>query len=341
MEPTYIIAEAGVNHNGNAKIAKQLVDAAVDAGANFIKFQTFRAESLVTRQTSVADYQKKHLQCEVDQSQYTMLKRLELDINNHREIIRYCIERGIGFLSTPFDIESIDLLENLGISMFKVPSGEVTNLPYLERVASMDKPVILSTGMCLMEEVEMALEILTSASLDKKDITILHCNTEYPTPYQDVNLGAMVTIQRHLGVKVGYSDHTLGIEIPIAAVALGAVVIEKHITLDRNMNGPDHASSLEPLEFKQMVQSVRNIEVALGDGVKRPSPSESANILFARKSIHILKGMRKGQQIKRNDLIMKRPGDGISPMKLYQVVGKRVKKDLVADHKLGWGDLIS
>ena len=275
-----IIAEAGVNHNGSIETAKQLINVAADAGADFVKFQTFRADSLVIKEADKANYQKKLTQ--KDESHFEMIRRLELDKSAHEELISYCIQKNIQFLSTAFDIESVNLLSELDIKIYKIPSGEITNLPYLRHIGGLGKPVIMSTGMATLDEVKAAMDVLIDAGLEKNDLTILHCNTEYPTPMSNVNITAMITMKDELKVKVGYSDHTLGIEISIAAVAMGANVIEKHFTLDRTLPGPDHAASLEPEELRSMVQAIRNIEKALGDGVKKPSPSEKKNIPIAR-----------------------------------------------------------
>ena len=290
---TIIIAEAGVNHNGSIVIAKQLIDVAINAGADLVKFQTFSAETLVIETGEKADYQKNLTG--KDESQFEMIKKLELDWIAHEELIQYCKRNKIQFLSTAYDHASIDFLAEKNITFFKIPSGEITNLPYLRHVGRMGKPVVMSTGMATMEEVRAAMNVLLETGVKKEDLTILHCNTEYPTTMADVNLKAMVTIQDELGVKVGYSDHTLGIEVPIAAVALGATVIEKHFTLDRAQSGPDHAASLEPGELKIMVHAIRNIEKAIGDGVKKPSTSEIKNIPIARKSIVAACEIKKGE----------------------------------------------
>ncbi len=324
-----IIAEAGVNHNGSIETAKNLIDVAVDAGADFVKFQTFKADSLVTKKADKAGYQKKLTQ--KNESHFEMIKRLELDKPAHKELISYCKQKNIQFLSTAFDIESANLLSELDIKIFKIPSGEITNLPYLRHVGGLGKPVIMSTGMATLDEVRAAMNLLIDAGLNKKDLTILHCNTEYPTPMNDVNLRAMLTIRDELNVKVGYSDHTLGIEIPIAAVALGATVIEKHFTLDRNLPGPDHRASLEPSELKSMVSAIRNIEKAMGDGVKKPSTSESKNIPIARKSIVAKRAIKKGEVFSEQNLTVKRPGTGISPMEWDDFIGKIANKDYYLD----------
>ena len=326
---TLIIAEAGVNHNGSLETAKNLINVAVDAGADFVKFQTFKADSLVTKKADKADYQKKFTQ--KDESHFEMIRRLELDKPAHEELISYCAQKNIQFLSTAFDHDSIELLAELNIPVFKIPSGEITNLPYLRHIGGLGKPVIMSTGMATLDEVRAAMNLLIDGGLNKKDLTILHCNTEYPTPMNDVNLRAMLTIRDELNVKVGYSDHTLGIEIPIAAVALGATVIEKHFTLDRNLPGPDHSASLEPDELKKMVQAIRNIEVALGDGIKKPSASESKNIPIARKSIVAARTIKKGEVFTSENLAVKRPGNGVSPMMWDDYIGKIANKDYYLD----------
>jgi len=324
-----IIAEAGVNHNGSIEKAKQLIDVAAEAGADFVKFQTFKAESLVTKKADKANYQKKLT--EKDESQFEMIKRLELDKSAHEELISCCTQKNIQFLSTAFDVESANLLSELDIHIYKIPSGEITNLPYLRHFGGLGKPVIMSTGMATLEEVKAAADVLIDAGLDKNDLTILHCNTEYPTPMSDVNLTAMLTIRDELNVKVGYSDHTLGIEVPIAAVAMGATIIEKHFTLDRTLPGPDHAASLEPEELNSMVCTVRNIEKALGDGVKKPSPSEKKNIPIARKSIVAKTSISKGKIFTKDNLAVKRPGTGISPMKWDSLIGKISDKSYSKD----------
>ena len=326
---TLIIAEAGVNHNGSLEMAFELIDAASDAGADVVKFQTFKAENLVTQTAAKADYQLGTT--DVQETQFEMIKKLELSYDMHHKLISKCKEKGIRFSSTGFDTSSVDVLIELGVDFLKVPSGEITNLPYLRHVGTKGLPIILSTGMCTMQEVASALEILEKAGAGKHDITVLHCNTEYPTPMEDVNLRAMLSMENELGVKVGYSDHTLGIEIPIAAVAMGATVIEKHFTLDRTMEGPDHAASLEPLELKQMVKGIRNIEKAMGDGVKKPSNSEVKNISIVRKSIVASKEIKLGDEFTSDNLGVKRPGTGISPMQWDEVVGKVASKDFQAD----------
>lgn len=339
-EEVIIIAEAGVNHNGDIKKAKALIDAAFDAGVDYVKFQTFKADKIVSLNAKKAEYQQKSIDG-TDVFQYNMLKQLELSHENHLELMQYCREKGIRFFSTAFDTEGIDYLESLGFNMFKIPSGEITNYPYLKLISKKGKPVILSTGMSSIEEIESALNILQEQGLSKEDITVLHCNTEYPTPMKDVNLRAMLDIHYRFGVKIGYSDHTLGIEVPIAAVALGASVIEKHFTLDRNLPGPDHKASLEPDELKAMVKSIRNVELAIsGSGNKEPSESEKKNMAIARKSIHIKKALQKNQVIKEEDLIPLRPGDGISPFYWNEIIGKKTVRNLEGYHKLDWSDLL-
>ena len=325
----FIIAEAGVNHNGNIETAKKLVDVAVEAGSNAVKFQTFKAEKVISKFAQKAEYQYKTT--DKNETQLEMVKRLELDVDAHKELIHYCKEKCIIFLSTPFDLESIELLNKLDLEMFKIPSGEITNLPYLRKVGSLKSDIIISTGMANMSEIERALDILVESGTSKGNITVLHCNTEYPTPFEDVNLAAMLTIRAAFNVNVGYSDHTLGIEIPIAAVALGAAVIEKHFTLNRDMEGPDHKVSLEPDELKNMVTAIRNIESSIGDGVKRPSPSELKNKLIVRKSIVATIDIKEGSMFKENNITAKRPGTGISPMKWDDVIGKKAKRNFVQD----------
>ncbi|WP_288368823.1 N-acetylneuraminate synthase [uncultured Roseivirga sp.] len=335
---TLIIAEAGVNHNGDLSKAKQLIDVAADAGADLVKFQTFKADSIVSKLARKAEYQIRNTG--KSNSQYDMLKRLELSIDDHLELIDHCDKKGVTFFSTAFDTSGLLELNSLGFDRFKIPSGEITNYPYLKLLAKLKKPVIISTGMANMEEIGEAIRVLTSEGLGLNDITILHCNTEYPTPMKDVNLKAMLSIQKKFGVKIGYSDHTLGIEVPIAAVALGASVIEKHFTLSRNLPGPDHRASLEPQELVAMVKSIRNIEMALlGSGIKRPSESEVKNKFIARKSIFLAANILKGQVLKEEDLISLRPGDGMSPMLWPKIIGRKVKYDLPAGHQLKLTDL--
>ena len=335
-----IIAEAGVNHNGDIEIAKRLIDVAVEAKVDFIKFQSFIAEKLVSPKAKKADYQHKNIG-DNDDSQFNMLKRLELSHENHLVLMKYCSEKKIKFLSTAFDIEGLHYLNHLDLPLFKVPSGEITNYPYLKTITQFGKPVILSTGMSTEDEIRDAINIFLEFGLTKELITVLHCNTEYPTPMKDVNLNAMISIRNMFQVKVGYSDHTLGIEIPIAAVALGATVIEKHFTLDRNLPGPDHLASLEPNELISMVKGIRNIELAInGDGIKKPANSELKNILIARKSIHVNKFLPKGHIICENDIIALRPGDGISPMEWNQIIGKTLIVEKQQFDKLQHSDFL-
>lgn len=327
---TFIIAEAGVNHNGSLDKAMQMVDVTVAAGADAVKFQTFKAEKIITASAPKAGYQKKTTGS--DESQLEMVKRLELDESAHENLFRYCKDKGILFLSSPFDLESIDLLNRLGMDTFKIPSGEITNLPYLRKLGALSKSLILSTGMACLGQIEDALMVLMEAETASEDIIVLHCNTEYPTPFEDVNLRAMVTIKAAFpGIQVGYSDHTPGIEVPIAAVALGARVIEKHFTLDRNMEGPDHRASLEPNELQSMVTAIRNIEKAMGNGIKKPSPSELKNKPIARKSIVATRNIAKGEVFTEEDLTVKRPGTGINPMRWDEVLGQVAQKDYEKD----------
>lgn len=327
MNRVFIIAEAGVNHNGSIELAKRLIDEAARVGADAVKFQSFRAEKLVTDAAQKADYQKETTG--KAESQFEMLKKLELDYEKHRELMDYADKRKILFLSSPFDPESIDLLDELGLSLFKIPSGEITNYPYLVKIARLEKKVILSTGMADLGEVEDAIEVLESNGC--KDITILHCNTEYPTPMADVNLLAMKTMEKAFGLPVGYSDHTLGIEIPVAAAAMGASVIEKHFTLDKTMPGPDHRSSLEPHEFSDMVLAIRNIELAMGDGRKKASSSEGKNKEAVRKSIVASREIKAGELLTEENLTVKRPGTGLSPMLWNQVIGRKAFKEFKKD----------
>ncbi|WDN89414.1 N,N'-diacetyllegionaminate synthase [Desulfosarcina sp. BuS5] len=326
----FIIAEAGVNHNGSLELAKKMIDVAAEASADAVKFQTFKAEKVVGRFAPKAEYQKKATNA--DESQLGMIKKLELDAAAHHMLIDYCAKKNIRFLSTPFDLESIDLLNELGLDIFKIPSGEITNLPYLRKIGKLKKKVIMSTGMSDLGEIEDALLILMKAGTSAENITVLHCNTEYPTPIEDVNLKAMQMIGAAFpGIKIGYSDHTLGIEIPIAAVAMGATIIEKHFTLDKNMSGPDHKASLEPDELKAMVCAIRNIEKALGAGIKKPSPSELKNKPIARKSIVAAKNIHKGESFTEENLTVKRPGTGISPMRWDEVIGQIAQKNYEED----------
>jgi N,N'-diacetyllegionaminate synthase len=326
---TLVIAEAGVNHNGDLAAARRLVDVAADAGADLVKFQTFSADRLVTAQAQKAAYQASD--GAAGESQHAMLRRLELTPAMHNELLAYCQARGIGFFSTAFDVQSLDMLAALGLTRFKIPSGEITNLPYLRHVGGFGKPLIMSTGMATMEEIAAALDVLAKAGTPRERITVLHCNTEYPTPMADVNLRAMLSIRDAFGVKVGYSDHTLGIEVAVAAVALGATVIEKHFTLDRQLPGPDHKASLTPAELLAMVAAIRNVERALGDGVKRPSASELPNRAIARKSLVAACVIRKGEAFSAGNLTVKRPGTGLSPMRFDEALGRRAPRDFVAD----------
>ena len=327
MSKVYIIAEAGVNHNGSLDIAKKLVDEAKKSGADCIKFQTFIAENIISKNAKQAKYQTKNIGKE--QSQLEMIKKLELSFEDFKQLNNYCIEKNIDFLSTAFDLESIDFLESLGMNTWKIPSGEITNLPYLIKIAKLKKKVILSTGMSTMQEIEDAVNIFKKYGTN--DITILHCTTQYPTLFEDVNLNAMLSIKEKFGYDVGYSDHTKGIEVPIAAVALGATVIEKHFTLDNNMIGPDHKASLQPDELKKMVESIRNIELSLGDGRKVVANSEKENMSIARKSIVAKKSIRKGQLLSEENITVKRPGDGISPMKWFDILGTAAIRDFEED----------
>ena len=332
MNSVFIIAEAGVNHNGSLEMALQLVDVAADAGADAVKFQTFTADALVSKTAQKADYQKQTTNA--DESQYAMLKRLELSKEDHLAIIKRCQTRQIQFLSTPFDLSSIALLHTLGMTTYKVPSGELTNLPYLRQVATVAQQVILSTGMANLAEVEGALQVLLATGLRRDQVIILHATTEYPCPIDEVNLTAMLTLKHAFSVVVGYSDHTKGIEIPVAAVAMGAKVIEKHFTLDKNLPGPDHKASLEPQELKAMVSAIRNIEMALGDGIKRPSLSEQKNMTVARKSLVASRLIKKGELLTPDNMTVKRPGTGISPMRWDDVMGRTACKDFMVDEQI-------
>lgn len=331
MNDVIIIAEAGVNHNGSLENAFKLVDAAVDAGVDYVKFQTFKAENLVSKSAKKAEYQIQNTG-DSDDSQYQMLKQLELSSHQHEQLIAYCAERDVKFFSTAFDLESLQYLKDIGLQMVKIPSGEITNLPYLRLAARLFNKVILSTGMSTLQDIKDAVQVFLQEGIDRADITILHCNTEYPTPMQDVNLKAMLHIQQELGVDIGYSDHTLGIEVPIAAVALGAAVIEKHFTLDKTMPGPDHAASLEPHELKAMVAGIRNISAAIaGSGLKEPSSSEKKNIEIARKSLVAARPICKGEVFTVDNITAKRPGSGISPMQWDTVIGQVANKDFETD----------
>jgi len=326
---TFIIAEARPNHTGSLDMAFQLIDAAVAAGADAVNFQTFKAEKVIAVNAPKAGYQKETTGS--DESQLEMVKKLELDETAHIRLYQYCQDKGIQFLSTPFDLESIDLLNRLGLEIFKIPSGEITNLPYLRKLGALKKRLIMSTGMADLGEIEDALNVLIDSGTPLGNITVLHCNTEYPTQFEDVNLRAMKTIGHAFGVAVGYSDHTPGIEVAVAAVALGAAVLEKHFTLDRNLPGPDHKSSLEPDDLKAMVQAIRNIEKALGNGVKRPSPSEVKNKLIARKSLVATQPIKTGELFSADNITAKRPGTGISPMRWDEILGQVAQKDYKAD----------
>lgn len=330
---TVIIAEAGVNHNGSLEMAKKMVDAAADAGVDYVKFQTFCSELLVTASAAQADYQRREAQSE-DSSQLAMLRKLELSHADHLALVDYCKQKGVKFLSTAFDLPSVDFLDGLGVDFWKVPSGEITNLPYLRKIAATRRPIVMSTGMSDLDTVKESLDFLLGEGADRKDITLLHCNTEYPTPFADVNLNAMITLRNELGVATGYSDHTLGIEVPVAAVALGAEVIEKHFTLDRNLPGPDHKASLLPDELKAMVSAIRNIEKALGTGLKRVTDSEAKNIVAARKSIVAAVAIKAGEVFTEENLTVKRPGNGLSPMKWYDVVGRQASRDYQPDEPI-------
>lgn len=325
-----IIAEAGVNHNGSVELAKKMIDVAAEAKADMIKFQSFKTECEISKNAPKADYQKAITGEE--ESQFEMAKKLELTEEEHKELMRYCQEKGVVFFSTPFDFWSIDLLNNLGMDTIKIPSGELTNLPYLEKIAALKKKIILSTGMATLGEVESAIAILNQ--FGTTDITLLHCTTEYPTPYADVNLNAVRTLKHAFGLPVGYSDHTNGVEVSVAAVAIGATVIEKHFTLDKNMEGPDHQASIEPDELKLLVQSIRHVEAAMGDGVKRPAPSEVKNMDIARKSIVANCDIQKGDIFTVDNLTTKRPGNGISPMKWHEILGQVATKDYKEDELL-------
>lgn len=327
-----IIAEAGVNHNGSIDVAKQLIDKAAEAGADIIKFQTFKSEKLVSKSARQAEYQKRNIGSKADDSQLNMLKKLELSQEDHEELMQYCQQKGIKFFSTAFDMDSIDYLHFLHMGLWKIPSGEITNFPYIRKIAQYGEPVILSTGMCEMDDICAAMNVLIKFGVKREQITILHCNTEYPTPFEDVNLKAMIALKDEFKVEVGYSDHTKGIEVPIAAVALGATVIEKHFTLDRNMEGPDHKASLEPDELRAMVCAIRNIEKAIGgDGIKHVSESERKNIAIARKSIVAACDIKAGEVFTEQNLTVKRPGNGISPMRWEDVIGTKAKRDFLEE----------
>lgn len=322
-----VIAEAGVNHNGDVELAKKMIEKAKWAGADYVKFQTFQPEKLVSRYAGKADYQRETTGSQ--ESQLDMLKRLALNEQDFQGLMDYCRKLGIGFLSTPFDLDSIEFLEQLEMDFWKLPSGEVTNLPYLERIGRTGKPIVMSTGMCTLKEVGQALEVLNRSGAGP--VTLLHCNTQYPTPMEDVNLKGMLTLKQRFSLSVGYSDHTLGIEVPIGAAALGAQILEKHFTLDKKMEGPDHRASLEPEELKAMISAVRNIERALGDGIKKPTSSEKGNRAVARKSIVAKRSIQKGEIFTEENVTVKRPGSGISPMRWYEVLGKQAERDFITD----------
>jgi N,N'-diacetyllegionaminate synthase len=325
----FIIAEAGVNHNGSIDLAKKLIDVASAAGVNAVKFQTFKADNLTIKKAQKAIYQKETT--DKEESQFDMLKKLELNFQTHKELISYCTGKKIIFLSSPFDRESIDLLNDLGLEILKIPSGEITNFPYLKHIGKLNKKIILSTGMSNMDEVKSALDILINSGTTKNNITVLHANTEYPTPMKDVNLRAMISIGEEFDIKFGYSDHTLGMEVDIAAAAMGASCIEKHFTLDRNMEGPDHKASLEPDQLKEMVRAIRNIELALGDGIKKPSQSELPNIKIVRKSIVAKTTIKKGDILNESNLAIKRPGGGVSPIQWDKIMNTKATKDYKED----------
>lgn len=328
MGKTIIIAEAGVNHNGDMAIAKGLIDAAAEAGVDYVKFQTFKTENLVSADAPTAEYQKSATN---EVSQFAMLKRLELNEAQHLELIDYCHKKGVKFLSTAFDFDSIDMLAGFNLDLWKIPSGEITNYPYLAKIAGFQQPIVMSTGMCDNVDIKNALDVLLENGANRENITLLHCNTQYPTPMCDVNLKAMKTIADTFGVKVGYSDHTQGIEIPISAVALGATVIEKHFTLDHYMEGPDHNASLEPNELKAMVTAIRNVEQALGNGIKQVSASETPNKTIARKSIVAKRAIKKGETFTEENITVKRPGNGISPMRWNEVLGTTATRNYSPD----------
>lgn len=332
---TFVIAEAGVNHNGSVEQALQLIDKARECGADAIKFQTFSADRLVTRGAETALYQRKS--GGIGESQYDLLKKLELTESEFQTLHAYCRERGIEFISSPFDELSADFLQALGMRVFKVPSGEITNRPLLERIAGYGKPIILSTGMCWLDEVAVAMRSLEDAGAT--DITLLHCVTEYPAPYAEINLSAMQTLASAFGTRVGYSDHTAGLEMSIAAVAMGAQVIEKHFTLDTSLDGPDHASSLNPQDFRSMVEAIRHVELARGDGRKRPAPCELQNMQVVRKSIAVGRDIAAGEVLTRADLAIKRPGSGLAPALLEAVVGRHTARAIRSDELLDWRDL--
>lgn len=329
MSKVFIIAEAGVNHNGDLDLAKKMVDVAKDCEVDAIKFQTFNSKKVTSRYAPKAEYQEQTTSQE--ESQLEMLRKLELDENGHQELFNYCQKKNIIYLSSPFDLDSIDLLNNFGLEIFKIPSGEITNLPYLRKLGKLNKKIIMSTGMAKLGEIETAIEIIVKEGTDRDKISVLQCNTEYPTPYSDVNLNAMLSIGQALKLEIGYSDHTNGIEIPIAAAALGAKIIEKHFTLDKKMNGPDHKASLDPIELRAMVKAIRNVEAALGNGIKTPSSSEEKNIVIARKSIVASIVIKKGEIFTEGKLAVKRPGNGISPLLWDEVIGRIAIRDFKED----------
>jgi N,N'-diacetyllegionaminate synthase len=332
MNKVFIIAEAGVNHNGSQSLAKKMVDAAAACGADAIKFQTFDPSSLASRYAPKASYQLKTTPA--DKNQLQMLSELSLSLKAHRQLHDYCRRKKIIYLSSAFDLKSVDFLAGLNLKFLKVPSGEITNLPYLRKIAKLKKDVLLSTGMSTLSEVKAAVRTLCSCGLPRNKIILLHCNTEYPTPVNDANLSAMATMRKACRLLVGYSDHTAGIEVPIAAAALGAVVIEKHFTLDKNMPGPDHKASLEPDELKTMVSAIRNIQKAMGTGRKVPTSSEKKNIRIIRKSIVAARDIKKGERMNRSNLAVKRPGSGLSPMRWDSVIGRTAKCDFKKDQAI-------
>jgi len=331
-KPVLIIAEAGVNHNGDINLAKKLIDAAAEANADYVKFQTFKTELVITKQASMAPYQVSLTNAGL--SQFDMVKRLELSYADFDILCKHCEKNNIKFLTTPFDLPSVEYMAGLDLDFYKIPSGEITNLPYLRLIGGYGKKIILSTGMSYLDEVKNAINILVNAGTNKSNITVMHCNTEYPTPMEDVNLRAMVTLKRELGTNAGYSDHTMGIEVPVAAVALGATIIEKHFTLDKKMDGPDHSASLEPGELKSMIIAIRNVEKSMGDGVKLPSQSELNNLAVARKSIVASRPIRAGEAFTHENITVKRPGTGVSPMKWDFYIGRIATKDYQVDEMI-------
>ncbi len=336
MQHVTVIAEAGVNHNGDPEMALQLIDAAAAAGADYVKFQTFRADHIATAAAPKAGYQQQTTG--TSESQLDMIRKLELSEETHLRLVQRCREKGIRFLSTAFDLPSVELLERIGIDFYKIPSGELTNLPYLRKIAALGKPVLLSTGMATLQEVRASFDVLVNGGIGKENITVLQCTTEYPAPPEETNLLAMLTMQQEFGTAVGFSDHTEGITLAIAAAAMGATVIEKHFTLDRNLPGPDHKASLEPDELKAMINGIRLVEKALGDGIKQPGNAEQKNINIARKSLHVTKNLVAGHVLTATDLLPKRPGNGISPMQIDSVIGKKLLRDVAADEQLLPGD---